>query len=86
MKVLLPKEKQKELTLALVIESPETPRTKKNYIIFDPEAENKVLEEKKILKAFCEKLDRKSFRIQIILDPSGKIATISFKPISGKIS
>ncbi len=80
MKACIPGKKEQEpLTIALIIESPEGKKKGRRILELSPEEEAKVSEEKQDLKALCEKLEGKVFQIQIILDRSGKLATISFQ-------
>jgi hypothetical protein len=79
MKACIPGKKQEKLAIALIVESPERKKRGKRILELSPEEEAKVSEEKQDLKALCEKLDGKIFRTQIILDSSGRLATISFQ-------
>jgi ribosome assembly protein YihI (activator of Der GTPase) len=80
MKALIPPKELEELTIALVVESPERKKKGKRLLDLSPEEEATVLKEEQDLKALCEKLDGRIFQIRVIQDSSSKrVAAISFQ-------
>jgi hypothetical protein len=87
-RVYISGEKQKELTIAIIIESPKSTerilrrrykKRGKRILELSPEEEARVKREEQDLKVLCERLDGKIFQIHVGQDSSRRTAAISFQ-------